>query len=207
MLPEYASNAPIARDDLQAPDFTPNTPEQEKAHQEEIKHFHKTVPQLKPMSANEHAAKWKEENDAKVKGYKFDKQKEIEQYRPGKLLSHGEFLRLLRKIRPDVFINDFSAVGRIGLNLIENGKPIYTGTTVQYGMSPEFSKIRVDAHGVGQGEQFRGWRTTLLHLVSRGFVTEDQVHKVFGKPSGYGADRYLRLLWEMRNKRLWPYAA
>lgn len=207
MLPEYSSNAPLARDDVRAGGLLQNTPEQEAAHQAEIKHFLQTVPRMKPMSAEEHACQHFEENTGKVAKYRFANQGEVEEFRPGRILHHKDFLRKLKTIRADFAFNDFSRMGRIGICIEELGLKKYTGTTVQFGYSPEYSKIRMDSHGVGKEEQYRGWRTALLHLISREFITEEQSERAFGFPVGPHSHRYLRQLWEHRNKRAWPYAA
>src|SRR5271155_2791428 len=167
MPAEYASNAPLARfdDPLNLPqnEGLANNAEQEKRHQAELRDFQAKMGQkrARPMSAGENAAQNKEENDSAVKGYRYIDQGELEVFCQGNVLSHQQFMAKLQLIRPDAFYNDFSRMGRIGINIVELGQAKYTGTTVQFGLSPEFSQVRVNAHGVGEEEKYRGWRTTL----------------------------------------------
>lgn len=198
----YTSNAPLARynDPLNLPQGGGvNNAQQEESHRKEQRDFLLTAPRQKAMPAEEHAAKHREENEGMVKQYKYVDQTELETFFQGTVLSHQQFIAKLRLIRSDAFYNDFSRMGRIGINFVENGQAVYSGTTVQNGWSPEFSQIRQDAHGVGKEEKYRGWRTTLDHLLHRRFVREEDVNRVFGRPGHKRGERYLKHLWEYRN--------
>lgn len=160
----------------------------------------------------EMAAYWNERNtnDERNKKCRVEGQEELEVYRPGRLLHHSEFLRLLRRIRPDAFLNDWSARGLIGVNLIDwhpshddKGNPVrefgpFTVTTIQAGISTEFTQIRTDRHGLPSGFKFLGWRKAVLDLITKGFITEEQA-KVFGPAEGSDATRYKRELYHFRN--------
>jgi hypothetical protein len=64
----------------------------------------------------------------------------------------------------------------------------------------EWSVLRLDAHGIPNGEDFRGWRTVAIQLVEKEIITEQQCHKIFGVPSPNAVSaRYFRSLWEKRN--------
>ena len=64
----------------------------------------------------------------------------------------------------------------------------------------EWSILRLDAHGIPDGEKFRGWRTVAVQLVEKEIITEQQCHKIFGVPSpNVISARYFRTLWEKRN--------
>lgn len=64
----------------------------------------------------------------------------------------------------------------------------------------EWSVLRLDAHGIPNGEAFRGWRTVAIQLVEKEIITEAQCHKIFGVPSPNTISaRYFRSLWEKRN--------
>lgn len=142
-------------------------------------------------------------NRQAVSRYRWENQDELTKARLGRILSQSEFLRLLRKVRPDACYNNFSADGRIGINVVvrdEQGeRRQYTGTTVQLGWSPEFSTMYTDERGLPTREKYRGWRTTLLHLIGGGFITEEQALKAFGEPTPGFADRYLKQLYAIRN--------
>lgn len=64
----------------------------------------------------------------------------------------------------------------------------------------EWSVLRLDEHGLGNGEDYRGWRTVLYRLIEEEILTEQQAHQIFGKPSLTRISRrYRRSLWELRN--------
>jgi hypothetical protein len=67
----------------------------------------------------------------------------------------------------------------------------------------EWSVLRLDAHGIPNGEDFRGWRTVLVQLIEKDILTEEEAHKIFGQPSLSPVfARYRRNLWEHRNRRM-----
>lgn len=189
-------------DHLGLPESGPgqNTPEQESAHKAEQEKFLANVPHVERLDAQENFLKRREENINAVKPYRFEHQEEVTQERPGMLLHHSQFMYRLKRVRPDAFFNDFSAMGRIGLNVIQDGMPTYV-TTVQLGISPEYSTMRTDEHGLPTKERYRGWRTALLHLIMGGFITEEQANRAFGEASGNEASHYLRTLWQFRNHK------
>ena len=47
----------------------------------------------------------------------------------------------------------------------------------------EWSILKVDRHGLPAGEDYRGWRTVLVQLVTKGILTETKAHKIFGRPT------------------------
>lgn len=64
----------------------------------------------------------------------------------------------------------------------------------------EWSVLKLDSHGIPNGESFRGWRTVAIQLVEKEIITEQQCHKIFGVPSpNVISARYFRSLWEKRN--------
>jgi hypothetical protein len=64
----------------------------------------------------------------------------------------------------------------------------------------EWSVLRLDSHGIPNGEEFRGWRTVAIQLVEKEIITEEQCHRIFGIPSPNAISaRYFRSLWEKRN--------
>lgn len=66
----------------------------------------------------------------------------------------------------------------------------------------EWSVLRLDAHGIPSGEEFRGWRTVAIQLVEKEIITEAQCHRIFGAPSASKLSaRYYRSLWEKRHGR------
>jgi hypothetical protein len=58
----------------------------------------------------------------------------------------------------------------------------------------------VDKRGLPLNEKWRGWRTVVLRLILKGFITEQQADKVFGPATGPAARRYREQLFEFRNR-------
>lgn len=140
----------------------------------------------------------REINTNAVRVYRFRHQEEYTQWVPGKILNIRDFLRKLQQLRPDAFVAEHQVLGLRGLGFIVDGQPTYSGTSVQ-DVAPEWSQLRVDVHGLPKNEKYRGWRTVLLTLIKRKFITEEQCDLVFGKPTGPRARPWLRSLWEIRN--------
>lgn len=66
----------------------------------------------------------------------------------------------------------------------------------------EWSVLKLDTHGIPNGEESRGWRTVAIQLVEKEIITEQQCHKIFGVPSPNAISaRYFRSLWEKRNNK------
>jgi hypothetical protein len=143
--------------------------------------------------------KRREMNRNSVNAYRWEGQSQFEKDRFGRILSQGEFLYLLHKIRPDAFYNSFSIDGLVGLNIIDRGEPRYTGTAVQLGTMPEYETLRVDEYGLPGRSKYRGWRTVLLRLIEAGIIREDDVDSVFGRASGPESMPYYKALYAFRN--------
>ena len=65
----------------------------------------------------------------------------------------------------------------------------------------EWSILKVDRHGLPAGEDFRGWRTVLIQLITKGILTEARAHQIFGKPTDSEVSLiYRESLYYIRNK-------
>jgi hypothetical protein len=72
---------------------------------------------------------------------------------------------------------------------------------VQQGQMPELSIMRFDERGIPLDERRRGWRTALLQLIIKGFLTEEDANTVFGRPGQSEAfNRYNMTLYEFRKR-------
>ncbi len=136
-----------------------------------------------------------------VKDYRWDNQQQFERERFGRILSQSDFLYMLQKIRPDAFYNSFSVDGLVGLNIMEQGAPRYTGVAVQRSWMPEYELLRIDEYGLPGRSKYRGWRTVLLRLIQAGFVREEDVDGVFSKADGPESGPYLEALYAIRNRK------
>ena len=80
------------------------------------------------------------------------------------------------------------------------GSPLLYVCGVQAGWMAEYEVFHYDPHGIRLGTKYRGWRTVLLRLILKGFLEEEQAHKVFGPATGPCSERYNRLLYACRNR-------
>lgn len=150
----------------------------------------------------EKLAEVREENIESVKSHRFSDQEILAEYCEGTLMGMAEFLHRFQKICPTAFYNECSLAGRIGLNYWNCASPKYI-TSVQFGQSTEFSQLRIDAHKLPTNERYRGWRTVLMAAIRKGIVTEEDVEKEFGPPTG-SPDRnslWYRDLYRFRNRQ------
>lgn len=137
--------------------------------------------------------------------------KEAEEMRVVRIMHPYMFLRKLRSAgvdaRPEehknarIWLNSFSRVGRIGVNAWTEGE-MQTVTTLQYPYAPEYSVMRFNEYDVPQEEKYRGWRTTLLTLVVRGVVTEEEAMKAFGPAVGPASEFYREQMQTTRRVKL-----
>lgn len=151
-----------------------------------------------PAQHAEAAQAAKEANLEAVRKFKFDRQQEVTDYVPGRMMHMRDFMKLLLTINPTFFYNDFAAHGYRGLGYVKNGIAQFL-TSVQDGQMIEWSQLRVDEHTIGTNEKYRGWRSVLMTLIDKEVLTEEEVHRVFGKPVGPRAKRWFRRLWVIRN--------
>lgn len=146
----------------------------------------------------------REENTAAVRGFRFENQEGLECVRLGHPLRDFDFLRRLSVVIPARFTHlNRPGVWRIEcLRATGNGGVWEFATGLQAGMIPEYSTFYFDAHGLPTSEMYRGWRTSLLTLIQKGFVTEQQADRAFGRATGPESWRYRQNLYELRNRRI-----
>ena len=108
-------------------------------------------------------------------------------------MHYGDFIAKCHSVGCYIVPNDFTHLGRIGLNGVSRGI-FRTVTTLQYPYSYEYSVMRFNRYRVPTNEKFRGWRTAILHLIAADVMTKDQAERAFGKPQGTAAQTYLREL-------------
>ena len=125
--------------------------------------------------------------------------------RKGKVLHHVTFLKKLREAGVQCWYNAEPFQGLIGLRAIRKG---YEQLGIQYicavklGYTTEYDLFHYDRYGVELNRKFVGWRSVLLQLVSKGILTEEKAHKIFGKPHLSDASLlYRRSLFQMRSDR------
>lgn len=68
----------------------------------------------------------------------------------------------------------------------------------------EWSVVNLNAHGVADGEAYRGWRTVLMEGIKKEIWTEAQAHEWFGTPApNTTSSVYYKSLFELRNRKYW----
>jgi hypothetical protein len=77
-----------------------------------------------------------------------------------------------------------------------------TLTSLQEGYGPEWSVMRFNEHQVATKEKYRGWRTAMLVLICAGILTEEEVDRAFGPPTGEAAAFYRQTLKNYRQIKL-----
>lgn len=161
-----------------------------------------------PLSAEsqEVLAENREINEGIAKQYQWVTKSEYEneEARVGVVMTHSEFITKLRKCGLVCFYrqhphND-KAVLYISRNGIANAE---LACWVQInGPMPELSMFNFDQYGVPLAEKRRGWRTCLLQILLKEFVTEDQANKEFGKPKLTSVfSRYNSIIYGFRNRK------
>ena len=148
-------------------------------------------------------AEWKEGNDAAADdANQWIKKAEYqdEGAREGRVMSHAEFINLLRKAGVHCHYRQHPHKDKATLYWMHGGLE-EKGPWVQLGNVPELSMMNFDEHGVPLAEKRRGWRTVLLQLILQGAITEDQANIVFGKPKLTAAfSRYNSTMYQWRNR-------
>jgi len=65
----------------------------------------------------------------------------------------------------------------------------------------EWSILRLDKHGLPNGEDYRGWRTVIVQLIEKEVLTEQQAHRIFRPPTeSIVSRRYRKSLYLFRNR-------
>jgi hypothetical protein len=153
----------------------------------------------------EQQAKDREVSEMMAESYKMPDQ-EILTDAKARLVNiiHGRaFIEKLRSNGVKCFTIDNGMPGTVGLWAAKPGTDeVAYICFMQVPYAPEWSVLRVDRHGVPWGEDYRGWRTVLVQLILKGILTEDEAHRIFGKPSLNRISRvYRRTLYEFRNHK------
>lgn len=79
-------------------------------------------------------------------------------------------------------------------------RPEYA-TWVQIPAMIEYSVMRFDSHNLPTNEKYRGWRTVLIELIRKGFLTERKANEVFGEARGPAARRWQEIMQAIRTNQ------
>lgn len=163
-----------------------------------------------PSMYSEHVSKrardaWEERlwtNIQRHRHFRVRDQDAIVSDRPGRKLHVQQFVRLLNMLpRRKFILNPYSIRGMRGMSVARGGKEPRYIMAVDDGVSPEWSKIELDEHGLPKKLTSRGWRAVLLTMLDQGLITEAEMIGLFGFAGGVSGGLFRRYLWEHRNHR------
>lgn len=163
------------------------------------------------LSMAEHSARLKQMNfnSEAVKRQRHEDQEEWRKIdaRRGRSMHCSDFLLKLHKLVPSLFVKEGAIEGDLALYQVEElpqekwgGKNYkYLGYT-SFTSLPEYSLYEFDEkYDVMIRATEQGWRDVLLRFIRAGLLTEEQVDKEFGRPSGQGSVVWFKKLWSYRN--------
>jgi hypothetical protein len=144
----------------------------------------------------------KEISDSLVAQYRMDDQELLTDQNPRmiNILTTIEFYKRLKNNGVRCFTVDNGMAGTVALWAI----PKFTNEAkyiafLQVPCMYEWSVLRLDRHGLPNGEDYRGWRTVLCQLILKDVLTEEEAHRIYGKPLGAVSRRYQSTLYNFRN--------
>ena len=158
-----------------------------------------------PSEEVEFALEQKELSDESVEGYKFEGQDLLldTDSRLINFLSVKDFGVKLTSTGLKFHLTDSNYKGMLGLwagssDAPEDHKKFVLA--IQAPWMPEWSVMRVDAHGLPQNWKYKGWRSALLQLIREHIITEEQAHAAFGAPiPSPQSTLYRQQLYQIRN--------
>jgi len=148
----------------------------------------------------------KEESDSQVSMYKMEHQDILTNAKARKVnaIVTRDFIQKLRQNRVNCFTVDNGFPPQtVALWAIQpsTGKLQYI-CYLQVPCMFEWSVLKVDRHGLPAGEDFRGWRTVLVQMITKDILTEKKAHEIFGKPTDSEVSLlYRESLFYIRNKQ------
>jgi hypothetical protein len=133
----------------------------------------------------------------------------------GTPLHHSEIISKLRRVIPNLYVDDGMQRNTLSLYIWDGTHPFESkvgGTVflgwIHYGYNPEYEIDLVNDVGIAIGQK-RGWRTILIRLICRrdaktfvpkSLITEQQAQELFGDPTnGPTASNYRMHLYRFRN--------
>lgn len=145
----------------------------------------------------------KEISDNLVKDYKMEDQELLTDTAPRmvNIMMARDFVKKLR----DNGVKCFTVDNGLAQTVALWAKPPYTDemkyvTYLQIPCMYEWSILRLDKHNLPNGEDYRGWRTVVSQLILKEILTEQEAHRIFGRPTdGVVSRRYRRTLHDFRN--------
>jgi len=150
-------------------------------------------------------AERKEYNDKVAQDYQWVTPEEYADAgaRVGRIMHSSAFIIYLQKARVKCWYRRHPQPGKMTLVVQPKQEtlPPVVGCWVQGGFMPELSIMRFDEHGIPTTEKNRGWRTCLLQLILKSFISQKKADEIFGAPPITEAfHRYNSTLQVFRNQ-------
>jgi hypothetical protein len=179
------------------------TPDQDEALTQAMAEYAMNVSDAEGSSqTKDELARLKQASDEAAREYQWLSPEEYrnEGDRIGRIMHNVIFLNELRKAGVKCWYRQHPQAGKITLIVQKNDLPAEVGCWCQAGYAPELSIMRFDEHGIPLSEKYRGWRTPLLQLILKGYISEKKAVEVFGKvPVTPAFARYNSTLQNFRN--------
>ncbi len=168
------------------------------------------------LSISEHTSRLREMNynSEGTKRQRHPDQEDFHKERSGEIMDFSLFLQKLHHVYPRLYITP----GAVTVNGVQVDISLFAtsdlpradwkGATVKYmgyitmGPMPEFTEYEFDARDIMQRATRIGWRDVLLRFIKNRILTEEQVIREFGNPSGLAdSDYWYRKLHQYRNQK------
>jgi len=148
-------------------------------------------------------AEQRENNQEIAKQYQWLSEEEYKDQdaRIGKLMSHADLINKLRKAGIRCHYRQHMHDDKATLYVIKNGEEKFAAWVQINGLMPEYEFVNFDERGVVLNTRRRGWRTVLLQMILKGFITEELAQRVFGPAQGPASKRYNATLYAIRNRQ------
>lgn len=168
------------------------------------------------LSIAEHTARLREMNYSSegTKRQRHPDQESFHEDREGEVMSFSLFLQKLHHVYPNLY----ATPGAVTVNGVQvdislfatsgSARSEWNNQTAKYmgyitvGTMPEYTEYEFDSRDVLQRAIRIGWRDVLLRFIKNNILTEAQVNKEFGRPSGLANSTYwYKKLHQYRNSK------
>lgn len=171
------------------------------------------------LSIAEHASRLREMNynSAGTQKQRHPDQNDWHGDRKGEIMDFPLFLQKLHHVYPRLYITPGAVTVsgvQVDISLFATSdlpRTDWNGASVKYmgyitmGPMPEFTEYEFDSRDIMQRATRIGWRDVLLRFIKNRVLTEEQVIKEFGNPSGLADSTYwYKKLHQYRNQKQQP---
>lgn len=148
----------------------------------EVDEYSKKVHSKSSAQNEEELARQREINNNLSEEYRWvhpDEYKDVPA-RIGQIRHSSELITLLRDHGINCWYVNHPQPRKLTLLISKYNHKPEVACWVQQGFMPELSIMDFDDHGVPLAEKYRGWRTVLLQLILKEFLTETDANDIFG---------------------------